>query len=43
MSALDRMKTVYGYYTNNHSMGTYPMLVGLELTNHCDLECVMCP
>lgn len=40
---LDRMKTVYGYYTNNHVLGTYPRLIGLELTNHCDLECVMCP
>lgn len=43
MSRLDRLKTVYGYYANKHSMGTYPMLVGMELTNHCDLKCIMCP
>jgi radical SAM protein with 4Fe4S-binding SPASM domain len=39
----DRLKTVYGYYTNKHILGTYPKLIGVELTNHCDLECVMCP
>lgn len=40
---LDRIKTVYGYYANKHSMRTYPALIGMELTNHCNLECVMCP
>jgi hypothetical protein len=40
---LDRMKTVYGYYSNNHVLGAYPRLIGMELTNHCNLECVMCP
>jgi radical SAM protein with 4Fe4S-binding SPASM domain len=40
---LDRMKTVYSYYTNKHVLGTYPKLIGIELTNHCDLECIMCP
>ena len=40
---LDRMKTVYGYYSNNHLLGAYPGLIGMELTNHCNLECVMCP
>ena len=40
---LDRIKTVYGYYSNNHVLGAYPRLIGMELTNHCNLECVMCP
>jgi len=40
---LDRFKTVYGYYTNRHVLGAYPKLIGMELTNHCDLECIMCP
>jgi radical SAM protein with 4Fe4S-binding SPASM domain len=39
----NRMKTVYGYYTNKHVLGAYPNLIGMELTNHCNLECVMCP
>lgn len=38
-----RLKTVYGYYTNNHVLGAYPRVIGMELTNHCNLECVMCP
>ena len=40
---LDRLKTVCSYYTNNHVLGTYPMQVGIELTNNCNLRCVMCP
>ncbi len=38
-----KIKTVYSYYTNNHTVGAYPMQVGIELTNNCNLKCVMCP
>lgn len=43
MSRLDKIKTVYSYYANKHVPGTYPSHIGMELTNHCDLKCVMCP
>lgn len=39
----DRLKTVYSYYTNKHVLETYPSHIGIELTNHCNLECIMCP
>ncbi len=39
----DKIKTVYGYYANRHVLGTYPMQVAIELTNRCNLKCVMCP
>ncbi|MFQ5786985.1 MAG: radical SAM/SPASM domain-containing protein [Thermodesulfobacteriota bacterium] len=38
-----KIKTVYSYYTNNHAVGAYPMQVGIELTNNCNLRCKMCP
>lgn len=43
MSKLERLKSVYNYYVGNYILDTYPMQVGIELTNNCNLKCVMCP
>lgn len=40
---LDKIKTVYGYYANKHVLEAHPSHIGIELTNHCNLECIMCP
>lgn len=40
---LNKIDNYRRYLTNRHVLTPYPLQVGLEVTNHCNLKCVMCP
>ncbi len=39
----NRLKMVKNYFQNKPTVGLYPQEIVLELTNHCNLACFMCP
>ncbi len=38
-----RFKIIIDYYFSQYNVNTYPQEVVIELTNHCNLACKMCP
>ena len=40
---LNRLRMVSAYYNGGSMDAIYPQEVAIELTNHCNLACVMCP
>lgn len=39
----DRLKLLKSYLLRKEMVDTYPQVIGIEVTNKCNLECIMCP
>lgn len=42
-SFVNRLNLAFNYALNRSWKNLYPKMMGIEITNHCNLECVMCP
>lgn len=39
----NRVRSAFGYLTGKQITNLFPQVVVIEVTNHCNLDCVMCP